>query len=272
MSPDADAVLRERWSRSQRYITTFSVFLPALQFLLCTAIVMLAGDGIISSAAISLVPIAIAALALRHWLRRQTPLDPSSWLPAAFLVVGVQQLSISVPAYGIATSRTLDALTGLALLFFGSWAVAVATCVAAHRASRALLRPLVAELGSADLRLTLGVRAAVDGPELVSAQIVVDRDRVEWTVCLHAGRGRGSRLDRSVPFRDLIRIMPVTLPVVPESRPWTVLPGGITLYAQAGPAVLLTSIDDEWLIPVHDSVLVAELLNRRREQWALGTN
>ena len=135
--------------------------------MLCTAIVMLTGDGIISSAAISLVPIAIAALALRHWLRRQTPLDPSSWQPAAFLVVGVQQLSIAIPAYGIATSRTLDALTGPAALFFGSWAVAVATCVAAHRAGRALLRPLVAELGSADLRLTLEVRAAVNGPELV---------------------------------------------------------------------------------------------------------
>ena len=91
-------------------------------------------------------------------------------------------------------------------------------------------------------------------------------------MCLHAGRGRGSRLDRSIPFRDLIRVMPVTLPVVPESRPWTVLPGGITLYAQAGPAILLTTIDDEWLIPVHDSVLVTELLNRRREQWALETN
>ena len=187
-------------------------------------------------------------------------------------MVGVQQLSIAIPGYGVATGRTLDALTGPAVLFFGSWSVAVATCVAAHRASRALLKPLIAELGSADLRLTLDVRAAVDGPELVSARFVVDRDRVEWTVCLHAGRGRGSRLDRSVPFRDLIRVMPVTLPAVPELRPWTVLPGGITLYAQAGPAVLLTSIDDEWLIPVRDSVLFTELLNRRREMWALGTN
>ncbi|MEV6714592.1 hypothetical protein AB0M48_21450 [Lentzea sp. NPDC051208] len=272
MSPDAEAVLRERWLRGQRYVTAFSVLLPALQFLLCTAIVMLAGDGIFSSAAIALVPIAVAALALRIWLRRQTPHDPSSWLPAAFLVVAVQQLSIAIPAYGIAAGRTLDALTGLTALFFGSWSVAVATCAAAHRASRALLTPLIAELGSADLRLTLEVRAAVNGPELVSAQLVVGRDRVEWTVRLHTGRGRGSRSDTSVPFRDLIRVMPVTLPVVPELRPWTVLPGGIALYAQAGPAVLLTSIEDEWLIPVHDSVLVTELLNRRRELWVLGTS
>ena len=271
MSPDAEAVLRERWSRSQRYITAFSVLLPALQFLLCTAIVMLTGDGLFSVAAVPLVPVALAALALRHWLRRQTPLDPSSWPPAAFLAVAVQQLSIAIPAYGIATARTPDALTGPAVLFFGSWAVAVATCLAAHRASRALLTPLAAELGSADLRLTIEARTAVSGPALVSARIVLDRDRVEWTVCLHAGRGRAARLERSVPFRDLIRVMPVTLPVVPELRPWTVLPGGITLYADAGPGVVLTTIEDEWLLPVHDAALVTELLNRRRELWALGT-
>ena len=111
--------MRERWSRSQRYIAAFSVFLPALQLLLCTAIVMLAGGGISSSAAISLVQVAIAALALRHWLRRQTPLDPSSWLPAAFLLVGVQQLSIAIPAHGIATSRTLDPPTVPAVLCSG---------------------------------------------------------------------------------------------------------------------------------------------------------
>ncbi|MCX2948831.1 hypothetical protein [Lentzea sp. NEAU-D7] len=272
MSPDAEAVLRERWSRSQRYVTAFSVFLPALQFLPCTAIVLLAGGGIISSAAIALVPIAVAALALRHWLRRQTPLDPSSWLPAAAIAVGAQQLSIAIPGYGIATGRTHDELTGPTVLFFGSWSVAAATCVAAHRASRALLKPLIAELGSADVRLPLDVRAAVSGPELVSAQIVVDHDRVEWTVRLYAGLGRGSRLDNSVPFRELIRVLPVTLPAVPVLRPWTVLPGGITLYAQAGPAVLLTSMNDEWLIPVHDAVLVTELLNRRQELWVLGTN
>ncbi|MDX8034884.1 hypothetical protein SK803_32105 [Lentzea sp. BCCO 10_0856] len=40
----AEAALRERWSGSQRYITVFSVVLPVLQLLLCTVIVVTAGD------------------------------------------------------------------------------------------------------------------------------------------------------------------------------------------------------------------------------------
>lgn len=263
----AKAVLRERWSRSQRHITMFSVALPALQLLLCTMIVVLVDDGDIWPAMLLLVPVAVAAVALRLWLRHQTPLDPQTWLPAAFLVVGVQLLSVAVPACGIATSGTSDALTGPAVLFFLCWVVAVATCVSAHRAGRALLTPLVAELGSADLRLTLAVRAAVTGPELVSARIVVERDRVEWTVRLQVGRGGGRQLDVSVPFRELLQVMPVTLPVVPELRPWIVLSGGITLYAQAGPAILLTSTHEQWLIPVHDADLVTALIRRRQALW-----
>ncbi|WP_330275913.1 hypothetical protein OG205_10020 [Lentzea sp. NBC_00516] len=138
----AEAALRERWSRSQRHITVFSVVLPALQLLLCTMIVVTAGDGSIWPTVISLAPVAIAAVVLRLWLRHQAPLDPQLWRPAAFLAVGVQLLFVAVPAYDIATSRTSDALTGPAILFFLSWAVAVATCVSAHRASRALLTPL----------------------------------------------------------------------------------------------------------------------------------
>ncbi|MDX8034885.1 hypothetical protein SK803_32110 [Lentzea sp. BCCO 10_0856] len=168
------------------------------------------------------------------------------WLPAAFLAVGVQLLSVAVPAYDIATSRTPDALTGSAILFFLSWVVAVATCVSAHRASRALLTPLVAELGSADLRLTLPVR-------------------------LHVRRSNNPRIDVSIPFRELLKVTPVTLPVVPDLRPWIVLPGGITLYAQGGPAVLLTSTEDQWLLPVHDADLVADLILRRQALWLQGS-
>ena len=81
MSTDgaAEDVLRERWSRGQRHITIFSVVLPVLQLLLCTVIVLMAGGGEIWPAALPLVPVAIAAVALRQWLRYQAPLDPQTW-------------------------------------------------------------------------------------------------------------------------------------------------------------------------------------------------
>lgn len=265
---DADAVLRDRWSRSRKYITTFSVFLPALQVLLCTAIVVLADGALASPAALPLIPVALAAVALRLWLRREAPLDPSTWLPAASLTAGVQLLSSAIPAYGIATTITAETQTLPIILFFLCLVVAVATCTCAHRAAKALLRPLVAELGSADLRLTLAVRVAAAWPEPVSAQIVIGRDRVEWTVCLVAGRRHGTWIDKSVPFRELLEVAPVTLPVVPDLRPWIILPGEITLYAPAGPAIVLTSVHDQWLIPVHDADLVAELVTRRRDLWS----
>ncbi|MEU3648805.1 hypothetical protein AB0E59_35910 [Lentzea sp. NPDC034063] len=263
-------MLRERWSRSRRYITAFSVILPGLQVLLCTAIVMLNEDDIVSSSAIALIPVAIAAVALRQWLRRQAPLDPSVWLLAAAFTAGVQLLSSAIPAYGIATSITSEAQVTPSILFCLCWVVAVATGLSAHLAAQALLVPLVPELGSADLRLTLPVRAVVEGSELVSARITIERDRVEWTVRLPVSGDGKAKIDMSVPFRELLQVTPVQLPVVPEQRPWITLPGGITLYAQAGPAVLLTATHDQRLMPVHDAELVAELINRRRALWSQG--
>ncbi|ANZ40614.1 hypothetical protein BBK82_36045 [Lentzea guizhouensis] len=272
MHPDeaAEAVLHERWSRSQLHVTMFSLVLPMTQVLLCAAVVAMADEGITWPTAIPLVSTVIAAVALRQLLQHQAPLDPLMWRPAAFLVAGVQLLSGAIPTYGIATTSGPDALTGPAILFLFCWAVAIATCVSAHRAGRALLTPLVPELGSADLRLRLAVRAATTGPERVSAQIVVERDRVEWTARLHTRRGGDPRIDLSVPFRELLQVTPVTLPVVPELRPWIVLSGGITLYTQAGPAVLVTATHDQWLIPVDDADLVADLVRRRQARWLEG--
>ncbi len=266
----AEAVLRERWSRSQRYITMFSVVLPGLQLLLCTTIIVLADGEVTWPTALPLIPVAITVVAVRQWLRRQAPVDPSTWIPAAFLTAGVQLLSSAVPAYGIAVSVAAEPQTTPTILFFLCLVVEIATCVSAIRARKILLSPLVAELGSADLRLTLPLRAEDNGPVLVSAEIVVERDRVEWTVRLRGG-GNGARMDLSVPFRELLQVMPVALPSVPELRPWITLRHGTTLYAEAGPAILLTSIDGQWLLPVHDAELVCELINRRRVLWLQGT-
>ena len=158
----------------------------------------------------------------------------------------------------------------MTLLFALCWVLAVAMCVSTHRANRTLLTPLVPELGSTDVRLTLAARVQ-PGDGLESAHVVVERDRVEWSVRLHRGRVDGSRrVGVPVPFGQLQRVTPATLPVEPAPRPWLMLPDGTALQAEPGPAVLLDTMDGAWLIPVHDSGLVAELLNRRRELWALG--
>ena len=254
-------------------MTAFSLVLPAAQALLCALIIALAmatGDGVTWLAAIPLVPTVLAAVALRQWFRRQKPLDPPAWLPSAFAVMGVQLLLGAIPCYGIAVNVTAGAtqaaVTGLFLL---CWGIAATTCVAAYRAQRTLLTPLVPELGSADIRLALGLRVATSGFDLVSARIVIDRDYAEWTVRAHRGRSSGPRLDMAVPFGELVEVKPVLLPV-PELRPWATLPGGTTLYSQAGPAVIVTTVRGQWSIPVHDAYLVTELLRRRRALWAQG--
>ena len=53
----------------------------------------------------------------------------------------------------------------------------------------------------------------------------------------------------------------------PELRPWLALSDGTMLYAQPGPALLLTSTGGRLMVPVRDAVLLAGLIDRRQRHW-----
>lgn len=270
--PSAESQLRQRWSRSLRQVTRFSLVLPASIVLSCHAIAVVAVlIGAPWPVVVSPVVSALPAVVLRRWFRQQTPLDPGSWLSAAFLTAAAQLVVGAIPTYGIAISSATGASRGVVTLLFAlCWVLATAMCLSAHRANRTLLEPLIPELGSTDVRLSLAARVQ-PGDGLESAHVVVERDRVEWSVRLHRQRGNGSRrAGISVPFGQLRQVTPATLPIEPAARPWLTLADGTVLEAGPGPAILLDTLDGAWLIPVHDAGLVAEVVNRRRELWALG--
>ncbi|MEV6236696.1 hypothetical protein [Lentzea sp. NPDC051838] len=217
-------------------------------------------DGIAWWAMVPLLGAAVPAVVLVWWLRGRGALDPAAWLHAAFLAAGAQLLLGAIPSYGISVSSTPAAIG----IFVLCWVFAAASCLQAHRARRALLEPMVPELGSTQLRLAIAVRFALTAHDLVSAHIDLDAEEVSWSARRPRARGAGM----TVHLGRITQVSVVGLPPVPALQPWLMMPGGPVLYAQPGPAVVLTTTSSEWMLPVHDAVLLAELVNRRRELWA----
>ncbi|MEV6236665.1 hypothetical protein [Lentzea sp. NPDC051838] len=211
------------------------------------------GAGISWPGVVPLVVSTIAAVVLRRWFRQQAPLDPARWLPATAFAVAAQLLVGAVPTFVVAWTATNGAGRGVAgVLMALCCLLGAGMCWRARRASRTLLTPLVPELGSADVRLTLPLRES-----RVRAGVVVERDRIEWAA-------------KSVGFDEVRHVTPVELPVEPSPRWWLASPDGTTVEARPGPGMLIEGPGEAWLLPVQDSELATELVNRRRALWIQG--
>ena len=260
--PDAEAVLRPRWSRARRSLSLSSTLFPGLLVAACATLLGIeaAGpEGVAWWVVVPLLGAAVPAVMFTWWARGNGALDPATWLHAAFLSAGAQLLIGAIPSYGIAVNTS-----GATAIFILCWVFAAASCLQAHRARRALLEPMIPELGATPLRLAIAVRFALTAHDLVSAHIDLDAEEVSWSARRRRGRGTGM----TIHFGRLTQVSVATLPSVPPLQPWLMLPGGPVVYAQPGPAVVLTTTSSEWMLPVHDAVLLAELINRRRDLWA----
>lgn len=82
-----------------------------------------------------------------------------------------------------------------------------------------------------------------------------------WTARTHRGRGSGPSAGGVIPFAHLWQVTPVELP---EQRPWVALSNSTMLYAQPGPALVLTTAGGQWMVPVHDAVVLAAVIDLRR--------
>ncbi|OKI32016.1 hypothetical protein A6A25_26605 [Saccharothrix sp. CB00851] len=262
----AVSALQPRWVRTRALLRWSALVLPSTVAAVCAAFAVLAGSW---WAALPAVAATLVASGGAWWLRRSGLTRPPSWLPSAFLVAGCQLLLGVIPSLGLALSSTSgggQALTGA--LSTAALACAVASCVLAHRANRSLTTPVVPELGATGLTLALAVRFALATPDLASARLDVEEDRLTWSARLHRGRGAGPRAEHVVRFTDLRDVVPTALP--PRSTPltWLRLPDGTALYAPPGPAVLVRTTSGDWMVPVHDALLVRNLVLTRRDRWA----
>lgn len=263
-------VLRSRWASARRDLLT-SVAMPALVAVACAAMLALAAadlDGGRGWLVALLVTAAGPPVGFGWWLARSGVLDPAAWLRVAFLVAAVQLVIAVIPCVGVTANAASGAGPAMAGVLFGlTWVCAAVSVVAARRAHQVLLSPIVPELGATAFRLTLGVRFAITAPALISAHLGVDVDRVEWTARLHRGRNIGPHVHAGVWFADLRQVVPVVLPAQPALHPWLTLPGGTPLYAQPGPALLLRSTHGQWMVPVHDAIVLADVIHRRWRAW-----
>lgn len=265
----AVSTLQPRWMRTRTLLWWSAVVLPSTVAAVCAAFALLAGSWWTALPAIATTSVAAGGA----WrLRRRGLTQPPSWLPSAFLVAGGQTLLGVIPGLGLALSSTsgdiAQALAGS--LFAAALACAVASCVLAHRANRSLTTPLVPELGATGFTLALAVRFALTTPDLASARLDVEADRLTWSARLHRGRGAGPRAEHIVHFADLRDVAPTTLPPRPTPLTWLHLPDGTALHAPPGPAVLVRTTSGDWMIPVHDALLVRNLVLTRKDRWARG--
>ncbi|MER7011267.1 hypothetical protein ABT324_07550 [Saccharopolyspora sp. NPDC000359] len=250
--------LAPRWRRGRLLLLLALTVVPLLVTGCCAAMAAIAMAG--GSGPWALLPAAGALVLVAvqtGWLVHSGSSDPSNALKVAFLAGGATVLVGLIPSFGLAGTGLAGALLGLGLV------LVVVSCVLASRGHRTMLQPLVPELGSVPVRLRLAARFALDGPDLVSASLLIDVDRVGWTARRHRAKG-GPQVDVSVPFQQLRGARPITLPT---PQPWLSLPDGTVLHAPAGPAVVLTTVTGERMVPVHEAALVVALLERRVGRW-----
>lgn len=265
----ARLALGPRWVRTRRCLTV-SLAMPTLVAVLCAGMLALAATGpggypwpVLVLLLGALAPAAVYAGSLRG----RGVLAPSDWPKTAFVVCGVQLLVAAIPCAGIATATASAAGKVLAAVSFVlCWACLAVSVVAARRALQVLLTPLVPELGATRFTVPVGVRFALTAHDLISARLEIASDRLLWTVRAHRGRGAGPSAGGvfPFPFAGLRQVAAVELPAVPELHPWVALPDGTMLYAQPGPALLLTTGHGRWMVPVHDAAVLAAVIDLRR--------
>jgi hypothetical protein len=266
----AELVLRPRWRAARRQLL-LSVTMPGVVVVLCAGMLGLTAsgpEGFPGWAPVLLLGAFAPAVAFVWWIARSGVLDPASWLRVAFVVSGTQLLVGVIPSLGVAMNATSGAAgVGAGVLFALTWVCGAVCVLAARRAHRMLLVPIVPELGATAFHLTVALRFAITAPALVSARLEIGTDRLELTARLHRGRSRGPRVETTMGFAELRQVAAIQLTGEPELRPWLTLPNGPVLYAQPGPALLLTSAAGQRMVPVPDAVVLAELIDRRRQAW-----
>lgn len=263
----ARIALRPRWDRTRRHLAV-SLAMPVSVTVFCAGMLGLAATGLGAypwPVLALLLAAAAPAAVYAGTLRGRGVLVPSDWPRTAFVVGGVQLLVAVIPCAGIATanaSATGKVLAGA--LFVLCWVCLAVSVVTARRALQALLSPLVPELGATRFTVPVGVRFALTAHELVSARLAIEPDRLVWMVRSHRGRGTGPGAGGVFPFAILRQVTAVELPGTPDLHPWVTLPNGTTLYAQPGPALVLRTGSGQWMVPVHDAVALAALIDLRR--------
>lgn len=188
----------------------------------------------------------VAPLSIFAWQQRRHPSghQPETW-PAPAVLVPVPTAIAAIAAVPIPLPEGLDTLVRVSTCFL----VPAVFGVTAWLTGRALLRPVVAELGETSLHLPVPVRSARQS-WVYPNRIVLLPDAVD--IHISGGEGRASR-PRTVRI-PLVDVHGAEVrSAVPADSPWITLPGGRGLSVTPGDVVVLRHREGEWVLPVRDA-------------------
>ncbi|PWW61843.1 hypothetical protein [Actinokineospora spheciospongiae] len=241
--------LAVRWRRSRALLAAAFGWVPGAVVLACVAMALV-GDRPVGWWSVlpvvgALVP-AVVPLAVR--------VDPPSWAKVAWLGAAGSLVLGAFPAYGVAG--------GVAALpfFLVAWVALPTGFLLGRGAYRALMLPLVAELGSTDLEVRVGVRIAVEHADLITAGATVGRTHLVLHARRHVPNSAGSPAEVAVPWGG---VLGVHVELLAQLRPWLSLADGTPLLARPGPVVVVRTARGAVLIPSDDARQVAGIVDRR---------
>ncbi|QGK69496.1 hypothetical protein GIY23_08140 [Allosaccharopolyspora coralli] len=200
--------------------------------------------------------LAVLSLVVGVWLVRKPQLtrSPDSWI-AIPLATGV----LMAAGVGGAMVHVMSESAGNVNFVLIPGVIAFAM-LPVYLAFRALLRPLVAELGDSTVPVILQVRAA-SKKWWYQDSIRVDTESVRLAVRSGDGRPTWGESTKETPLRDVAAVGARS--ATGDEPPWAWLSDGRGLSVPPGEALVVVTATDEQLVPVHDAEVLAELLRRR---------
>ncbi|HSL07027.1 MAG TPA: hypothetical protein VK887_03520 [Pseudonocardiaceae bacterium] len=206
-----------------------------------------------------IIALAVGPLAGMLWLQRHRPSahQPHRW-PWQSLAVAFPQAI----ALGFAVNAVLErgALERLLLIL----AVALLPAVTAEMARRALLRPLIAELGAGDVEVLVEPRTGAR-PWFYGDSIALTDREIVITVRSGSGRATWNPKTERIALADVTAVG--ARPVLPSDSPWITLPDGRGLSAPPGDVVVVRCGRQHraatQVLPVTDAAVFAEVVRTR---------
>jgi hypothetical protein len=202
--------------------------------------------------------LAIASLVLLFWRERRAPAArrPASWVPRSLAIALPHAIAFGVAAAGVLDRTVPPSWERVVLLGCAPLAIEL---VAIGIASRALRRPLTADLGEMDVEIVVKIRSPAEWlPGWLSHHdVTLTDDSVIITV----------RLDSKWKF--VLRIALIDVVEVDIRRtttqdgPWFVTDDGRPIWSPPGDLVAIKHRRGIQLLPVHDPVGFADVLRAR---------
>ncbi len=255
-TPATPRAARMRWRRAHGWlVAAFLVYGTTFVFVLFAAV-----GGSIRPTAVgwAAAALAITSLVLLLWRERRAPAArrPASWVPRGLAIALPHAIAFGVAAAGMFDRTVPPSWERVVLLGCAPLAIEL---VAIGIASRALRRPLAADLGEMDIEIVVKIPSAADSLPawLARDYVTLTDDSIIVTV----------RPDSKWKF--VLRIALLDLVEVDIRRttaqdgPWFVTDDGRPIWPPPGDLVAIMHRRGVQLLPVHDPAGFADVLRAR---------